>query len=238
MKRILSFGGGVQTTALAILIAEKELNVDAVVFADTKGEKPETYDYMNNITIPLLEKAGIPFHWLTNQSKYDGGSLYDYSWNHQFLPAMPTRQCSDHFKARVINRAFPKTQKLIGFSNDEIKRSENPVHKGAGFPLLDKNMSGMDCLRLISNYGYPTPTKSSCFFCPFQRPYEWNWMKQKHPELFQKALDLEARMYEKHPRKRHLYGLFGGKPLWKFAEGIQQSFDITENSCWSGHCGH
>lgn len=238
--KILSFGAGVQTTALVIMAASGDLGfpIDVVVFADTKGEKPETYWYMENYTLPLLKKAGIRFAWLTNQSKYDGESLYDYSFRHRFLPGMPTRQCSDHFKARVIARAYPKAEKLIGFNTDELRRTENPVHSGARFPLVELGMSGNDCVSVIQSFGWPIPTKSSCFFCPFQRPFEWNWLKSRHPELFHKALDLEEAVYSKHPQKRHQYGLFGGKPLWKFAQGIQQEFELQENSCWSGACGH
>ena len=236
--RILSFGAGVQTTALAILAVQGKMPVDVVVFADTKGEKPETYWYMENYTIPLLQHEGIRFEWLENQSKYDGKSLYDFSIKHQFLPGMPSRQCSDHFKARVIHKKFPKAQKMIGFNTDEIKRSENPIHKGSIFPLLELGYSGSDCVQIIQDYGWMIPTKSSCFFCPFQRPYEWNWLKTRHYDLFHKALELEQAMYDKHPEKRQQYGLFGGKPLWKFAEGIQQGFDLQENSCWTGACGH
>ncbi len=236
--KVLSFGGGVQTTALAILVAQGKVKVDAVVFADTKAEKPETYWYMDNYTIPLMNSQGVSFEWLFNHSKYDGDSLYDYSIKHRFLPGMPSRQCSDHFKARVISRSFPKAIKLIGFNTDELQRSENPIHAKAEFPLIQMGLSGNDCVEIIREYGWPIPTKSSCFFCPFQRPYEWNWLKSKHSELFQKALDLEEAMYLKHPQKRNLYGLFGGKPLWKFAQGIQLEFDLQENTCWNGACGH
>jgi 3'-phosphoadenosine 5'-phosphosulfate sulfotransferase (PAPS reductase)/FAD synthetase len=59
--RILSFGGGVQTTALAILVAQGKVKADAVVFADTGAERPGTYDYMNSYTKPLLKESGVEF---------------------------------------------------------------------------------------------------------------------------------------------------------------------------------
>jgi hypothetical protein len=238
IETIISFGAGVQTTALAILAVQGKVNADQIVFADTKGEKPETYWYMEAYTIPMLKQARIGFQWLENTSKYDGVSLYDYSVKHRFLPGMPSRQCSAHFKASVIHRAYPKALKMIGFNTDELRRAENPVHSEARFPLIEMGLSGSDCTRIIQDYGWPVPVKSSCFFCPYQRPYEWNWMKDKHPDLFKKSLDLEEAMYSKHPQKRLQYGLFGGKPLWKFAKGIQQEFLLQENSCWTGACGH
>ena len=69
-KRILSFGGGLQTTALAIMVAKGELEVDEVIFADTGAEKPETYWYMENYTKPMLEEVGIP-----EESRWAGATL-------------------------------------------------------------------------------------------------------------------------------------------------------------------
>ena len=61
MKTFLSFGAGVQTTAMLILIAKGEIEADAVIFADTGAEHPETYEYIENYDKPLCEKVGIPF---------------------------------------------------------------------------------------------------------------------------------------------------------------------------------
>ena len=60
-KRVLSFGGGVQTTAMAILMAQGKITCDEVVFADTGAEKPETYWYMESYSEPLFKEIGIPF---------------------------------------------------------------------------------------------------------------------------------------------------------------------------------
>ncbi len=70
MKRILSFGGGLQTTALAIMVAKGELEIDEAVFADTGCEKPETYWYIENYIKPLFLKLHIPFTVV--QSKLGG----------------------------------------------------------------------------------------------------------------------------------------------------------------------
>ena len=61
MKTFLSFGAGVQTTAMLILVSKGEIEVDAVIFADTGAEHPETYGYIEKYDKPLCEKIGIPF---------------------------------------------------------------------------------------------------------------------------------------------------------------------------------
>ena len=57
----LSFGAGVQTTAMLIMLAQGKIHADAVIFADTGAEHPETYDYIERYDKPLCEKMGIPF---------------------------------------------------------------------------------------------------------------------------------------------------------------------------------
>lgn len=138
----------------------------------------------------------------------------------------------------IVTKNYPGAINIVGFSKGEENRAANAHNKTDEHPLLKMGLSGSDCIRIISEFGWPIPTKSSCFFCPFQRPDEWNWIKARHPELFSRAIDLEARFYERKPQFRHEKGLYGGKPLWKYAEGIQQGFDLQERSCWTGVCGH
>jgi len=60
MDRILSFGGGVQTTALTILICQGKVKADMAIFADTGCERPETYWYIDTWMKPMLSAANIP----------------------------------------------------------------------------------------------------------------------------------------------------------------------------------
>jgi len=54
--RFLSFGAGVQTTALLLIDT-----FDEVIFADAQGEKDPTYDYMEKYTKPYCEEKGMRF---------------------------------------------------------------------------------------------------------------------------------------------------------------------------------
>ena len=237
--RVLSFGGGLQTTALAILMAQGKVQADMAVFADTGGEKPETYWYMQEWVEPLFAKLRVPFHRVKRKSA-GGLSLYDKLWKYKDIPSLIKRQCSANFKVQVIQEFVGKEAiHLIGFSTDEAKRADKPIHKGKLFPLIELGLSASDCWHIIQSYGWPIPLKSSCFFCPFQRWTEWLWLRMNHPELFEKALALEANFHKRKPYLRNIIGLFGGKPLRHFAEGKQQLlFTLQENSCWDGACGH
>ena len=230
MKRILSFGGGLQTTALAIMVVKGELEVDEVVFADTGAEKPETYWYMENYIKPMIDITILPS---------ENGGLKSYCEKYRIIPSVVDKWCTRIFKVERLQKYCGDAIQLIGFSSDEVRRSENPRLVGKEFPLIEHNISSADCHRIIQDYGFPIPVKSSCYFCPNQRLSEWNWLKIYHPDLIKDALRLESLLYERKPEYRERTGLYLGKPLWKWKEGIQGELPIlSEYSCWSGHCGH
>lgn len=55
----LSYGGGVNSTALAVLLCEgrlPELQPWRIVFADTLTERPETYNYIDRVFMPYLRR--------------------------------------------------------------------------------------------------------------------------------------------------------------------------------------
>ncbi len=243
MKRILSFGGGLQTTALAILVAQGKVQVDEAVFSDVGAEKPETYWYIENYIKPLFAEINIPFHMIPGvdptRRPENRMNLVEHCYHYKAIPAIKPRWCTPQFKTRPINKFVGNGHiQLIGFSVDELRRAEN-AREYREFPLIERNISSGDCSRIITDYGWPIPIKSSCFFCPFQRPTEWNWLKGRHPELLDKAVQMEARFYEKRPDMRETKGLLAGKPLWKWVEGIQMEMPVLEEySCWSGYCSH
>ena len=57
--RIVSFGGGVQSTAMAILAAQGKIQVDAFVFCDTGFEQSIVFEFLENYTLPMLENEVI-----------------------------------------------------------------------------------------------------------------------------------------------------------------------------------
>lgn len=238
MDKILSFGGGLQTTALAILLAERKFQVDAVVFSDTGAEKPETYYYIEGFIKPLLSSVGVEF--IT--TKHHSETLYEYCWRVQNVPSIKWRWCTDRWKVRPIQKLSKKAVQLIGFSLDEKHRADKQFERvkvERTFPLIEMGITAADCRDIISNYGWPRPLKSSCFFCCYQRLSDWQWLKTNHRDLFDQALKLEANMHKRKPHTRQGAGILQGRPLWRFAEGqqIYLPFD-AEYSCFSGYCSH
>jgi hypothetical protein len=56
---VVAYGLGVNSTALLVEFAARDIRPDPILFADTAGEKPETYRYLHVIR-PFLARAGFP----------------------------------------------------------------------------------------------------------------------------------------------------------------------------------
>lgn len=143
--RVLSLGGGTQSCALALMSAAGDLpKLDHVVFADTQGELPETYAYLDYLR-PIVEAAGINFAVVTKGDL--GEALLATSATDKF-PTPPafiersdgtrgrvsTYRCSYRYKRELLDRSTKKlcggpgawkaatVEQWIGFSFDEPDR--------------------------------------------------------------------------------------------------------------------
>jgi 3'-phosphoadenosine 5'-phosphosulfate sulfotransferase (PAPS reductase)/FAD synthetase len=56
---VVAYGLGVDSTAMLVELVSRDIRPDLILFADTGGEKPETYAYLNVIQ-PYLAKVGFP----------------------------------------------------------------------------------------------------------------------------------------------------------------------------------
>jgi hypothetical protein len=56
---VVAYGLGVDSTAMLVEFAQRGIRPDLILFADTAGEKPETYRYLDVIR-PYLSRVGFP----------------------------------------------------------------------------------------------------------------------------------------------------------------------------------
>lgn len=290
--RVLSYGGGTQSAALALMSAAGDLpKLDAVVFADTQGELPETYLYAEYVE-RILDRAGIPFLRVTagsleqdliasatcgrcsgsglvfysNTDDQDDGQAPDLAAPRECPrckgsgrktsssnPTPPAHvlnpdgskgriggyRCSYDYKRRVITRQVKQlcggrgawkrssVEQWLGFSTDEVgrckpadecrcghKRLRAPAEKGGParghrpgcdacaceafdpwqvnrWPLIELGYRREDTIRWFGEHGHPTPPRSACWFCPNSRNPRWASLKTEHPDLWERACQLD-----------------------------------------------
>ena len=204
---VLSLGGGVQSTVMALSLTEKyydhriasQLGDPLVIMADTGSEKEETMAYIRDIVRPALAEEGIPFHIV----KSEKGNLHEHYFMTNRVPRRNHRSCTKDFKITPIinhirkiglkNKRKQRVRMALGITVDEIHRMKpsNTSWVDNVFPLVEANFTREDCLKWFKERNLPIPVKSGCFLCPFQRKSEWLKLNQEKPDLIQIALDLE-----------------------------------------------
>ncbi len=243
MRRILSMGAGVQTTALLIKCPERYKD-GYIVFADTGDEKAKTYWYIEKYLKPFCEEKNLK--WVTVKNKnYD--SLMDWSMKKKRLPIVMSRHCTKNFKITPMEqyaRSIGATDKNpiyldIGISIDESHRANFTKYEKKylikEWPLVDLKISRKMCYDIIKEHGWPLPVKSGCDFCPFMPRSEMKKLSYENPERFAKIVAME-----KNDTNYPKYPLNGRYTLESISNNtVMDDFtdDEDENAtCDSGHC--
>ncbi|MBW4426658.1 MAG: phosphoadenosine phosphosulfate reductase family protein [Nostoc desertorum CM1-VF14] len=193
VRHILGLSGGKDSTALAVLL-HKEIPEMEYFFCDTHKELPETYEYLDRIKARL----GIKIHYLSDKRGFDHWlAIHD-----GLLPSPQMRWCTVKMKIRPLEDFVGDDEAIsyIGIRADENRDgyiSTKPNIKPV-FPFKEKGLVKADVIRLLEDSGIGLPdyyrwrSRSGCFFCFFQRKYEWVMLAQEHPDLFQQAVDYES----------------------------------------------
>ena len=204
MVTVVSFGGGVNSTAMLLELCDRKDRVDLILFADTGGEKPETYEFVSFFS-NFLHSKGMPEIITVRDERR---TLEEECLEAHTLPSIVVgaRSCSDKYKIRPQSRFLAqwepairawesgeKITKLVGFDAGEAHRVKNFDDKrfNVRYPLVEWNWGRDECLEKINGAGIVPPPKSSCFFCPEMREHEVIALRKAHPVLFDRAIAME-----------------------------------------------
>lgn len=227
MKRILSLGVGVNSTALLVLKAQGKVEFDVAVFADTGGEHPETYRYFHEVILPFCMEHEIELA----RVKSDKPPLYDFYFSKHIIPTRRFRHCTDHYKIKPLKKyamqKYPdeEIQFLIGFATDEAHRAKEDC--GSVYPLLELGIDREGCKRVIIEAGLPLPIKSGCYFCPFTKKQGWLNLLNNHKALFVKAEELEKNC------SRYPEFTLTNKPLERVRKNVEDQQSLCD---WVSKC--
>ena len=241
---ILSFGAGVNTVALMLMLIQEGQPLDGVIFADTGGETPSTYESVE-MAREYIEECGIPFTIVRARPRET--DLYGTASRRRVIPSVQWRWCTRDFKVSPIHRYYRKLgrhiNQYVGIAYDEIYRMKDSreTYVTNIYPLIDRRFTRQDCIDLISEAGLPIPEKSGCYFCPFNSTKRWLQLLDSHPDLFEKAIALEEN--SKHfPRQRLTDQVFRERDqvtLREYRERLRLGKDvgqIPEGMACGGEC--
>lgn len=221
---VVSYGGGVNSTAMLIGMIARNERPNAILFADTGGEKPATYDFVARFR-EWLRNHDLNFTVIAYSAKMKSplgvdfacgsahASLEDECHNNGTLPskAFGFGGCSQKWKRypmdKFVQQFQPaidswergeKVQRCIGIHAGETRRGKIPddAKFTYRFPLKEWGWCQQDCESAIREAGLPIPPKSACFFCPAMRKPEVLALAKEHPDLFARAVAMEQNARE------------------------------------------
>jgi hypothetical protein len=205
---VLNYGGGRQTIAACILIAQGKLpKPDRIIIADTGREKTSTWDYLAEVTQPLLGTVGMQVEIAPRSLAY----VDLYAHNGDLLVPVYTKTgkltafCSTEWKQRVVRRHLRAAGvsgpvvNWIGYAHDEQRRIKRTREDATGpwfrrFPLVELMLEKTDCQQIIRDAGLPMPPPSSCWMCPNMPNEEWRGVRDNYPDDWRRACELDAQL--------------------------------------------
>ena len=192
---VVSFGGGTNSTAMIIGMYLHKIPIDLILFADTGGEQPHTYEFMGTFN-EWLVKHGIPKIVSVEYHDKDGNrlTLEQECINSGRLPSIAygykkcslkhkigtqEKFCNNYQPCKEVWASGQRVHKYIGYDAGETRRIQHaaPIDEAdkkyeKHYPLYEWGWTREECVHVIERAGLPRPGKSSCFFCPSMKKKE------------------------------------------------------------------
>lgn len=200
-RHVLGLSGGKDSAALAIYLQAHYPEVHEKVeyfFSDTGAELKETYEFLQKLEAFLGKQiihlsSGRDFeHWMM--------------MNNTLLPSPQIRWCTKYMKIKPFEKFVGEDAVIsyVGIRADENRQayiSQKSTIKTV-FPFIEDGLAREDVFKILEDsVGVPEyykwRSRSGCYFCFFQKQGEWLDLKRNHPDLFDKAVEIEKKVRTK-----------------------------------------
>lgn len=189
---VVALSGGHDSTALALLLAEREPRPYNYVCTPTGDELPEMFAHWRDLGERLGSKI-IPIM---------GGTLKSAIASEGTLPNFRIRFCTRKLKIEpyrkwlLSNSFFSRTVSYVGLRADEEGRAGGAYSDIGGvemrFPLREWGMGEDEVQATLRHYGVKVPDRTDCARCYHQRIGEWFELWRDHRDIFHDAMADEA----------------------------------------------
>lgn len=206
MKHIVQFSGGKDSTCMLLMMLEKGMQVDEIIFCDTGMEFPQMYEHIAEVEKNISEKYGKHIttikpkksyeYYMYEQRKTRGKWVMNpgYGW------AMPkNRWCTRLLKQEPTRQYKGKDCiEYIGIAADEPKRHVN-IPANCRHPLFDWGITEKMALSFCKRQGYTWGglydkfDRVSCWCCPLQSLKSLRILYHNFPELWFKLKKMDEK---------------------------------------------
>jgi len=199
MTEYVAFSGGIDSTALALLMPDAEL-----IFTDTGWEFPHVYEHIERFE----DVTGRQVTWL-NSAKWPTGIPEGIKFKN-FMPNHGARFCTSEFKIQPLEKFLHDGDKLcIAIRADEPERGGNWAEY-ARYPLREMGITRIDCVRICAEHDllprYPVyAARGGCIGCFYKRKSEVQAMAALIPETLDQLRELEESVQDERGKYFHMF---------------------------------
>ncbi len=202
-KHIVSFSGGKDSTAMLLLMIEKGIRIDRIIFVDTTKEFPQMYEHIDKVKKMCdieIEKATFDFdyflgRYIKTRGKNKGKIGYGF-------PDFRNRWCT-RCKVQAFNKKMNSIKsdyiQFHGIAFDEKHRCKD--NENIRYPLVEFEIEEKQALEYCYSKGldwgglYEKFDRVSCWCCPLSRIGELRVLYNDFPELWLKLIEMDKLSY-------------------------------------------
>lgn len=206
---VVSLSGGKDSTAMLLMMIEKNMPIDEIIFCDTTVEFPQMYKHLEKLEEYIGRKithlkSDKDFEWYLLHHKKTRGKYMDYP-GYSF-PWSRSRWCTNRLKTTVISKYFKEIKErcnvvqYIGIAYDEADRFINKPDYV--YPLYEWGITEQMALDYCYEKGfnwdglYEQMTRVSCWVCPLQRIGDVKNLYKNHKELWDKLKEWQSQTWK------------------------------------------
>ena len=196
VAHIVALSGGHDSTALSLLLKEREPRPYNYICTPTGDELPEMFEFWKFLgSDNVLGKRIIPVMNGTLKSVIasQGGALPNFRqrWCTRILKIEPYRDFL------LTQAAIGPVVSYVGLRADETGRAGGAFSDIEGvtmrFPLREWGMGDPDVHDALRERGIDCPVRTDCARCYHQKIGEWFLLWAVHPEIFEDAVQDELK---------------------------------------------
>lgn len=198
MVNVLSFSGGKDSTALLLMMLEKNMPLDYIIFIDLTKEFPQIYKHIDKVEKYIgREITRIKVDWnyyFAEQPRPNGmiGNSFPFA-NRRWCTGLKKSAFQKFFQS--INIKPREAIQYIGIAADEKKRLEKfksrKENKLKVTPLAEWGITETQALEYCYSKGfdwdglYNIVSRTGCYCCPFGSLKKLKKIWQYFPELWE-----------------------------------------------------
>lgn len=241
---ILSFSGGKDSTALLLMMLERGMKLDYILFCDTGAEFPEMYEHIDKVEKYISEKYGKHITVL----KSDEGDFEKVLFQHKRVkekntdlpghmwPSFRARWCTKILKVIPVKKFMrmhgltkANTKQYIGIAADEPKRVHDDI-----YPLFEWGITERQALQYCYDHGfywgglYEYSDRLSCWLCPLQSIASLKSLYIHHRKLWEKLKKMDDQVIANGHKWRYRQFHEGALTLTQWEERFKREIEYEK----------